>query len=120
MYFPYPFYQACNEIKKKSAFKKLLYKHDIFLKKNEKYDIIILQTFYMDVDYRKLWKLLIDKGIKNRTDLIKMAGISTNILAKLGKGEFISMDSMQKICRALDCDVGDICVINEKSSVDNE
>ena len=49
-----------------------------------------------------------------------MAGIFINILAKLGKGEFISMDSMQKICRALDCDVGDICVINEKSSVDNE
>lgn len=32
-----------------------------------------------------------------------MAGISTNILTKLGKGEFISMDSMQKICKALDC-----------------
>ena len=42
-----------------------------------------------------------------------MAGISTNILAKLGKGEFISMDSMQKICKALNCDVGDICVVNE-------
>lgn len=66
----------------------------------------------MDVDYRKLWKLLIDKGIKNKTDLIKMAGISTNILAKLGKGEFVSMNSMQKICKALDCDVGDVCVIN--------
>lgn len=67
----------------------------------------------MDVDYRKLWKLLIDKGIKNKTELIAMAGISTNILAKLGKGEFISMDSMQKICKALNCDVGDICVVNE-------
>lgn len=66
----------------------------------------------MDVDYRKLWKMLIDKGIKNKTDLIKMAGISTNILAKLGKGEFISMDSLQKICKALDCDVGDICTFN--------
>lgn len=75
--------------------------------------------FYMDVDYRKLWKLLIDKGIKNRTDLIKMAGISTNILAKLGKGEFISMDSMQKICKALDCDVGDVCVINDRNTVEN-
>ena len=74
----------------------------------------------MDVDYRKLWKLLIDKGIKNKTDLIKMAGISTNILAKLGKGEFISMDSMQKICKALDCDVGDICVINEPSIKESE
>ena len=70
----------------------------------------------MDVDYRKLWKMLIDKGIKNKTDLIKMAGISTNILAKLGKGEYISMDSMHKICKALNCDVGDICVINEPVS----
>ena len=70
----------------------------------------------MDVVYRKLWKLLIDKGIKNKTELIAMAGISTNILAKLGKGEFISMDSMQKICKALNCDVGDICVINEVKS----
>lgn len=66
----------------------------------------------MDVYYRKLWKLLIDKGIKNRTDLIKIVGISTNILAKLGKGEYISIESMSKICKALACDVGDICVMN--------
>ena len=72
-----------------------------------------IERFNMDVDYRKLWKLLIDKGIKNKTELIAMAGISTNILAKLGKGEFISMDSIQRICKALNCDVGDICVINE-------
>ena len=42
-----------------------------------------------------------------------MAGISTNILAKLTKGEFISMDSIQRICKALNCDVGDICEINK-------
>lgn len=66
-----------------------------------------------DVDYRKLWKMLIDKGIKNKTDLIPMADISSNVLAKLGKGEFVSMESMQKICKALNCDVGDICVVNE-------
>lgn len=65
------------------------------------------------VDYDKLWKLVRAKGIKNKTDLIPMAGISTNILAKLNKGEFISMESLQKICKALNCDVGDICVINE-------
>ena len=65
-----------------------------------------------DVDYRKLWIKLIDKGIKNKTDLITMADISSNVLAKLGKGEFISMDSLQKICKALQCDVGDVCVIN--------
>lgn len=65
------------------------------------------------VDYKKLWKLMIDKGIKNKTELIPMADISTNILAKLNKGEYISMESLQKICKALNCDVGDICVLND-------
>lgn len=69
-----------------------------------------------DVDYRKLWKLLIDKKMK-KTELITLAGISTNVLAKLNKGEFISMDSLQKICKALHCDVGDICVINDEREV---
>ena len=67
----------------------------------------------MDADYRKLWKLLIDKNINRKTDLIPIAGITTNVLAKMNKGEFISMDSLKKICKALNCDVGDICVINE-------
>lgn len=65
----------------------------------------------MDVDYKKLWNRLAEMGIKNKTELIPMAGISTNILAKLSKGEFISMDSMQKICKALDRDVGELCVL---------
>ena len=67
----------------------------------------------MQVDYKKLWVRLIEKGIKNKTDLIPLAGISTNILAKLNKGEYVSMNSLAKICKALDCDIGDICVINE-------
>ena len=67
----------------------------------------------MQVDYKKLWIRLIEKGIKNKTDLIPLAGISTNILAKLNKGEYVSMNSLAKICRALDCDLGYICVINE-------
>ena len=67
----------------------------------------------MQVDYKKLWIRLIEKGIKNKTDLIPLAGISTNILTKLNKGEYVSMNSLAKICRALDCDIGDICVINE-------
>ena len=67
----------------------------------------------MQVDYKKLWIRLIEKGIKNKTDLIPLAGISTNILAKLNKGEYVSMNSLAKICRAIDCDIGDICVINE-------
>lgn len=53
------------------------------------------------IDYKKLWKLLIDKNIKKKTDLIPMAGISTNILAKMNKGEYVSMESIQKVCKAL-------------------
>lgn len=64
------------------------------------------------MDYSKLWEKVKEKGIKNKTDLIPLAGISTNILVKLSKGEFISMDSLKKICIALNCDVGDICVMN--------
>ena len=56
---------------------------------------------------------MIDKDIKKKTDLIPLAGISTNILAKLNKGDYVSMESIQKVCKALNCDVGDICVINE-------
>ena len=66
----------------------------------------------MQVDYTGLWVRYKEMGHKNKTDLIEMAGISTNILAKLTKGEYVSMDSLAKICKALDCDIGDICVIN--------
>lgn len=61
----------------------------------------------MAVSYVRLWKLLLDRGLK-RTDLILMAGISTNILAKLGKNDFVSMESLEKICKSLNCNIGDI------------
>ena len=67
-----------------------------------------------NVDYRKLWKLMIDKNIKRKTDLIEISGISTNVLAKLTKGDYISMESLQKICESLHCDVGDVCIINRE------
>ena len=66
-----------------------------------------------NVDYKKLWKLLIDKDMK-KTDLLTVANISSNILAKMNKGENVSMDSLQKICKALECDVGDIVTFEEK------
>ncbi len=45
----------------------------------------------MKVDFSRLWTRLKEKEIKNKTDLIQMARISTNILAKVNKGEYISM-----------------------------
>ena len=64
----------------------------------------------MPISYDKLWKLLIDKKI-NKTKLRKMAGISTNVIAKLGKDEPVSMETMTKICATLNCDIGDIMEI---------
>ena len=61
----------------------------------------------MKACYKKLWKLLIDKNLK-RTDLKKLAGISSASLAKLGKDENVSMDILQKLCKALECNIGDI------------
>lgn len=61
----------------------------------------------MSVSYDKLWKLLIDKKM-SRTDLKDESGVSFNVLAKMGRNEFVSMESLYKICLALKCDVGDI------------
>lgn len=61
----------------------------------------------MSVCYDKLWKILIDKGL-NRTDLKEMAGISFNVLAKMGKGENVSLESLYKVCLVLNCNIGDI------------
>lgn len=61
----------------------------------------------MAVSYDKLWKILIDRKL-TRTELKDMAGISFNILAKLGKDEFVSMESLMKICATLNCNIGDI------------
>jgi len=61
----------------------------------------------MAISYDKLWKMLIDKKM-NRTALKEAAGISFNVLAKLGKGEAVSMESMLKICNALSCDISEV------------
>lgn len=61
----------------------------------------------MSISYKKLWKLLIDRNM-NKTDLRVKAKISTNAVAKLGKNEPVSMETMDKICDALDCNIGDV------------
>jgi len=61
--------------------------------------------------YNRLWKLLIDRGL-TKTELKSIAGVSTNIIAKMGKGEPVSMDSLAKICVALNCTLDDIVEIN--------
>ncbi len=61
----------------------------------------------MSLSYKKLWKLLIDKDM-TRTELRRAIGVSPATAAKLSKSEPVSMEVLMKICKALDCNVGDI------------
>ena len=61
----------------------------------------------MAVSYKKLWKILIDKEMKKQ-DLQKAASVSWGVITKLSKGETVSMDVLIKICKVLECDIGDV------------
>lgn len=70
----------------------------------------------MAVTYNKLWKLLIDKDM-NKTDLKEAAGVSFNVMARMGKNETVSFESIEKICYALNCNVGDIIDVTPKKTI---
>ena len=61
----------------------------------------------MKISYNKLWKLLVDKGMKKK-DLKEVTGISATNIAKLGRNENVTTDTLLKICTALDCNISDI------------
>ena len=61
----------------------------------------------MEVSYKKLWKILIDKDMKKK-DLQAAAGISWASVTKLSKGETVSMEVLMKVCKAWNGDIGDI------------
>ena len=63
------------------------------------------------ISYNPLWVTLINKGIKKKTDLITLAGISSGTLAKMSKDQEVSMTVLLKICTALDCQIDDIMEI---------
>ena len=59
------------------------------------------------MNYNKLWKLLIDRNMLKK-DLKEKAGLSSNAIAKMGKGGDVSTQVLSRICEALDCDLEDI------------
>ena len=61
----------------------------------------------MVVSYKKLWKLLIDKDLMKK-DLQSKAGVSWATITKMSKGEPVSTEVLMKICKYLQCDVGDV------------
>lgn len=62
------------------------------------------------LDYKPLWKLLIDREM-TKTDLQKATGLSAATIAKLGRGGNVTTDVLVRICEALDCQLADIAEI---------
>ena len=68
----------------------------------------------MSISYNGLWKVLIDKNLK-KVDLIERLEISSSTIAKMTKNEVVSLRVLEKICRELDCDFGDIiCYVKDE------
>jgi len=67
----------------------------------------------MAISYKKLWKLLIDRDLKKK-DIPKLAGISSASVTKLGKNENVNTEILEKLCKALNCDISDIMEMSDQ------
>lgn len=61
----------------------------------------------MAISYNGLWKLMIDKNLQKK-NLIVDLNISSATIAKMGKGESVSVDVLERICEYMNCNIGDI------------
>jgi len=64
----------------------------------------------MALSYNRLWHVLVDKKM-SKTDLRREAGLTTNALAKFGKDESVPLETLEKVCRVLDCTFDDVVEI---------
>lgn len=69
----------------------------------------------MAVSYNRLWKLLIDKGM-TKTDMRIAVGISTSVLANMGKNENVSLETLTQIATVLECGLDDILEISTEAN----
>lgn len=69
----------------------------------------------MTYSYNKLWKMLIDRKM-TKTAMRKQSGISTNMLAKMGRDEPVSMETLAKVATALQCGLDDIVEISNTNT----
>ncbi len=72
----------------------------------------------MAYSYNKLWKLMIDRNI-NKTALRQQAGITSNAMAKMGKGQPVNMEVLAKICHVLGCRIEDVVEIIDDGNAEN-
>ncbi len=68
---------------------------------------MLAEVISLAVRYDRLFHLLIDKKMTN-AQLAEKAQVSANIISRLKKDQYISMESIEKLCNALDCGLDDI------------
>ncbi len=66
----------------------------------------------MGINYKPLWKLLIDKDM-TKTDLRKKTDIASSTLSKMNRNELVSLDVLVRICCVLDCELSDIAEVEK-------
>ena len=73
----------------------------------------------MAVSYKKLFHILIDREMSN-VQLQQAAGYSANITTRLKNGTYVSLESLEKICRVLECTLDDIVEFVPETTTDQE
>lgn len=69
----------------------------------------------MSISYKKLFHLMIDKGVSN-SELMDKAQISANIIPRMKRNGYISLETAEKICRAMDCSIEDILEFTDEET----
>ncbi len=67
---------------------------------------------YMHISYKPLWNTLIERNMR-KEDLRLAAGLTTNMIANMGKGKHISMETLTKICKTLNCGILDVIELEQ-------
>ena len=61
----------------------------------------------MAISYKPLWKLLIDRDMTKKA-LMQETGISKSTVDKMGRGENVSLEIIDRICKQLDCNISEV------------
>ena len=73
----------------------------------------------MHISYQPLWDTLKERGMRI-ADLRLAAGLTTKMIANMGKGEHIRMKTLLRICGALNCDIADVIALEQDNNFANE
>lgn len=72
----------------------------------------------MHISYQTLWNTLKERGMR-KEDLRLAAGLTTNMIANMGKGKNISMETLVRICEALNCDIFSVIELKQNKTFED-